>query len=695
MAATFGLVVFFAALSGANAVGIQESAQANPIRRVVNMLQSMQKKVAEEGKAEEDLFAKFMCYCKTGVADLQAEIDAAETKMPQVTSALSEATALKEQLGAEIKQHKADKASADDAIAKATALREKEASVFAKESSDFKSNIAALTKAIAAIEKGAGGSFLQSRTASTLRSLAVSMDMSASDRDMLSSFLSVGQGEAYAPQSGQITGILKQMLDTMKSDLAEMTKVETTAIADFGAVVAAKTKEIDANQKALESKLGREGEVGVEIETLKEDLSDTSDSYAEDKKFLADLKKGCSTKQAEFDERVKTRAAEMVAIGDTISILNDDDSLELFKKTLPAPTLLQTTVTTKEVRKLALKVLGNARDPRIELIALALKGHAKGFEKVLKMIDSMVSLLGQEQVDDDSKKEYCESKLDKAEDDLKILTETIKDLKEAIAEAKDTIATLTSEIFGLSKGIKEMDALVADATATRKAENAEYEGLIASNVAAKDILLMAKNRLAKFYAPNLYKPPAKKELSAAGRVEANFALLEVSVAHKDAPAPPPETWGAYKKKGEDSNGVMAMVDMLVQDLDKEMQEAKTDEDNSQEAYEQFLTDAAGKRAADSKSIEEKDAAKADMSAKLEKMTIELKSTTQEAFAMTETLGDLHGECDWLLANFDSRKGARAGEIESLKNAKAVLSGADFSLVQISNRKSLRGGVMQA
>merc|ERR1719163_2423068 len=100
---------------------------------------------------------------------------------------------------------------------------------------------------------------------------------------------------------------------------------------------------------------------------------------------------------------------------------------------------------------------------------------------------------------------------------------------------------------------------------------------------------------------------------------------------------------------------MQMIDMLVADLDKEMTEAKVEEENSQEEYEEFLADAKEKRASSAKSVQEKTASKADMEGKLEKMDMELKDTTREAFATTETLGDLHGECDWLLQNFDSRK----------------------------------------
>ena len=76
-------------------------------------------------------------------------------------------------------------------------------------------------------------------------------------------------------------------------------------------------------------------------------------------------------------------------------------------------------------------------------------------------------------VDDDSKNDYCESKLDKSKDDMKILQTTIKDNKAGIAEGKDTVATLTNEIAALLAGIKEMDSQVGTATANQKAENAE------------------------------------------------------------------------------------------------------------------------------------------------------------------------------------------------------------------------------
>merc|ERR1740139_241080 len=124
-----------------------------------------------------------------------------------------------------------------------------------------------------------------------------------------------------------------------------------------------------------------------------------------------------------------------------------------------------------------------------------------------------------------------------------------------------------------------------------------------------------------------------------------------------------------------------MIDLLQADLAKEIQESEVEEKNDQAEYEQMTEDAAAKRAADTQSLAEKQGAKADTEAALVDSEGEKKATTKEAMGNAKFIHDLHQECDWLLSNFETRKEARAGEVESLKNAKAVLSGADFSLVQ--------------
>merc|ERR1719155_292600 len=150
-------------------VNSQSRLTVNPIRRVVTMLQSMQKKVEAEGVKEKELFEKFMCYCKNGKGALAASIESAKGKNEQLMSSIKETDATLKQTKADLKAAQESRAAAKAAVAKATALREKEASAFAKESGDMKTNIAAMKKATAAIEKGMGASFLQSSTANVLK----------------------------------------------------------------------------------------------------------------------------------------------------------------------------------------------------------------------------------------------------------------------------------------------------------------------------------------------------------------------------------------------------------------------------------------------------------------------------------------------------------------------------------------------
>merc|ERR1719487_1509847 len=280
----------------------------------------------------------------------------------------------------------------------------------------------------------------------------------------------------------------------------------------------------------------------------------------------------------------------------------------------------------------------------------------------------MIALLGKEQNDDNDKKEYCDKLIDKTEDDVKQLELAVSDLGKAIADNKESVATLTEEISALEDGIRALDKQVAEATSERKEEHEGNVQTLASDNAAKDLIGLAKNRLQKFYNPALYKAPAPASAMFAQRSSV-------------APPPPPETFGAYSKKGGESTGVISMLDTMVADLDKEITEIETEEKENQAEYEQFMSDSAAKRANDAKSIEDKEAAKADLEASLIKTEEEKKAKMKEAMATAQFLSEVHGDCDWLLSNFDTRKAARAGEVDALTKAKAVLSGADYSLLQ--------------
>jgi len=699
-----------AAAAAAAASATATATLANPIRKVVTMLQDMQMKVTKEGEKEEELYHKFMCYCQTNTGELTESIEAAEAKIKSLDASIAGNGEKKAQTESSLKEHQDSRAAAEDAVKKATALREKEAAEYAKFKADADANIAAILKATAALDKGMAGAFLQTPSAGLVRTYAMERaELPDSTRQELLSFLSGSSGSEYAPQSGEIVGILKQMGDEMNKDLMDATTEEKSAISNYEALMAAKKKELGTLQGQIEEEMERIGNLGVELAAQKNDIEDTKDALAADEKFQLELKKGCETKTAEWEEVKKTRAQELLALSETIKVLNDDDALELFKKTLPgaSSSLLQLKVSSSVQKEKALRYLHAAakksKRPEIDLIAMALNGKAVGFDKIIKMIDEMVANLKKEQVGDDSKKEYCNTQIDQAEDKKKVLEHSISDSTAAIDEMEGAIAQLKEEIAALEKGIRALDKAVAEATDQRKADNADYKELMSSNKMAKEVLGWAKNRLNKFYNPKMYKPPAKRELSSEDRIVENMGgvvttaapggiagtgigasfvqIREHSQLRKEAPPPPPETFGPYTKKSGEGTGVISMIDLLVKDLDKEMQEAATMEKDAQADYETMLADAADKRATDSKSLTEKENAKADTEEERQDEKQKKKESMKDAMGVAKYIGSLHGECDWLLQYYEVRKSARTGESESLVSAKAVLSGSDYALLQ--------------
>eukprot|EP00397_Hematodinium_sp_SG-2012_P009636 GEMP01009727.1.p1 GENE.GEMP01009727.1~~GEMP01009727.1.p1 ORF type:complete len:668 (+),score=206.70 GEMP01009727.1:128-2131(+) len=648
-------------------------AQRNPIRRVVLMLQEMQKKIEGEQEKEEGMFDKFMCYCTTNKGELSEVIEAAMTRIPQLESQINELTGMKQQVAEELVQHKADREAAVSTVQQATKLRAKERADYEQESGETGRNIDALRKAVQAITNGMGSTFLQAEGAQMLRKVVMSVSrISDVDRRIVTDFLSGTVG--YGPRSGEINGILKQLADDMEKDLGVIVQKEDEAKVAFAELKSAKDKEIAATTAAIETKTQRNGELAVKIVETKDDLTDSQQSLSEDQKFQVNLRRTCDTKEKDWAARQAVRRDEVAAIHETIKILNDDDALDLFKKTLPSPRVGAALVqmTNHQIREQrALRVLKQTTDTYrnaiVDFIAFSLKGKNVDFGKVIAMVDDMVKLLKQEQVDDDAHKDYCAKEFDTTEDKENQTRREIDSLRHEKEVAEGESKNLKAAISTLQEGIQQLDKQVTEATESRKKEHQEYVVSLADNNAALELLKFAKERLNKFYNPKLSQHGEKQGTSFLQR------------SRRAAPGPPPEVFDEYKKKGSDSTGVIAMIDMLANDLKKDIQEAEHDEKDAQEEYEEIMADSAAKRAMDSKAITNKQLALAQADEQVERAAAGFKQESQALESVREYAANLHRSCDFLVDNYAFRKAARAEERDSLNKAKSVLHGADFSL----------------
>merc|ERR1719271_1228020 len=224
--------------------------------------------------------------------------------------------------------------------------------------------------------------------------------------------------------------------------------------------------------------------------------------------------------------------------------------------------------------------------------------------------------------------------------------------EEAIASSEASIEEMTAssenlaeEIATLQSDIKALDKAVAEATEQRKEEHGEYLTFQTENSAAVQLIEAAKNRLFKFYRPNLHKAEQRRELTEEERVaiaagapdprdaeeavpKGGIAGTGITALAQGAPPPPPDTWGAYQKKDGKSNGVIALMEMLAKELEDGITESKHEEKTAQNDYERLMEESQKTRAQNVESITSDEAAKADLDTNIE--STKAKKASQEA-----------------------------------------------------------------
>merc|ERR1719172_101388 len=564
-------------------------------------------------KAAEEAFEKFMCYCDGNTDGMKKSAEEGAQKAAELSSKLEALKAEKAQLEQELKDHQSSRETAKQDQEKAASIREKENADFVAASADMSTNIAAMKGAIAALEKGMGLIQMAASQKSVLeRAVASTTQLDDYQRESVTDFL---QGKDTAQSSGEITGMLKAMLEEMEGDLASAEKDEATAASGFEELSAAKAEEISSATSAIESKTKRAGNVAVEIVQTQDDLEDTEKEVSETQAFLGDLSTQCAQKKADWSERQKMRAEEISAVSEAIKVLNDDDALDLFKKAVPSMVqtgmqFLQRGSPKSSIALRAKTVLmslmqkSQSHATVYSLLSSALKSKSVDFSKITAQIDGMIDVLGKEQADDDKQKAFCDAEFTKSAATKKETEEKLASLAASIEEMSATVATLKSEIETLSAEIAALDKAVAEATEQRKEEHAAFLQAQAENQAATQLIEAAKNKLNKFYNPTMYKAPERRELTEEERIlvanggpdprDAEEAaapqgiggtgitvFAQVRLASNAAPPPPPETFGAYTKKSGKSNGVIALMDMMIGDLKTELTESEHAEEMAQ------------------------------------------------------------------------------------------------------------------
>jgi len=693
-----------AAATSQPTMGEAVQAKANPLKKVVTLLEEMRKQVEVEAGDDKKAYEKYECWCTSSKSEKEGAVAEAERRIAELTAFLEEAAAKEGQLKTEIEALASDISEDEDALAQATGVRGKENAAFAAEEADTKETLAALKDAIAVLSKvqlvqtekkaqpaaAEATAFIQVQQMEKLQQvveLKFPQFKELMQKDLYDVLGSMGAHESkgaaflgkpnelegaaagaksYNSRSGQIFGILSAMNDQFIRDLSNAQKEEFMALVEFQKLRAAKLSEIASAKEQKEAKEKELADLMAKVATSKEDLAALEQAKASDEEFLQNAEATCTEEKNNYDGRVKVRNEEIKAIGEALQILTEDGAREVFGKTLSllqinsaeavSRVAMQDRLSEKAMRRL---VATAKKNKSWSLASLAVRVRLDSFTKVKEMMDKMVADLKKQQQDEYDKNEFCKAEIDKTEDEIKVANNEKEDLGETHTDLVNTLATIADEISQLQADVAASEVALKQAGEARKEENQVFQTSIADQRATIAILNKALARLREFYGgPSLAQVRVHRQ--------------EPGAAIAAAPEKP-----ADYEKSDAAGGVLQMLMKVIADAEATEAQMEVSEQHSQKSYATLVSDTTAAIEADRAAI----ALKLEEQAKAEG---EKSATEGSQLSNEETLKTLegtlmarHGECDWLMKYFDVRQTARKEEMDSIEDAKAILSGADY------------------
>jgi chromosome segregation ATPase len=653
----------------------EASAKNRPVSKVITLLKDMLAQLEKEAEEDEEIYDQLACWCETNDKEKTKAVADAQARITDLTTKIEEMTATGARLNTEIKNLEKEVAENQEALDQATAIRQKQLAEFNAEEKDLLQSVSALKSAITVLSKHHGGALMQVPRSHVLGIAAALQNEMQKHSSLLTGILTHSQRKAmeafiqapedffdaaptfkqsYAPQSGEIFGILKQMKETFETNLSDTQKEELTNQKAYEDLKSAKQEEIAAGQAQIDAKTQELASTDEKLAQAKEDIEDTKNNLSADEEFLLMLKEKCSTTDAEWEERQKTRQLEIEACSKALAILSSDDAHDTFTKTFN-PAFLQVESSSsrrKQAADLLSKLAKKVGNPRLATLASQVKLDA--FTKVKQAIDDMVTQLLKEKEDEIKHKDFCTDEFNTNQLQTEKKERKKEDLLAKVEDLELTIKTLSDNIETLKGEIAEMQVQMKRAGEDREKENKDFQQTVADQRASQKLLQSALNVLKGFY-------------------EKKGAFLQ-----KQEPAgpPPPPGFKEYKKNSA-SGGVMGMIQQIINDAKAMEAEAIRAEEDAQKAYEDFVKETNTSVETKNKDIANKSEEKAKGEGDLVQANEEKEATLLELEQLSNYNAELHQSCDFIMKNFEIRQTARDEEIEALKQAKAILSGADF------------------
>ena len=658
-----------------------------PVSKVVKLLKDMQAELNAEKAKDQAVFDKLTCWCETNLKEKTLSTATANKQITGLVADIERLSAKAAGLKANIAQVKKEIASNSAALEQATKVREKETAEFSDDEKDMMQSLQALKNAVFVLSKHHEATFMQMKPTAMVQVRAAAervlrrsdslKSLKPSQARLLKALVQQPNANAgsYTPQSGQIFGILSSMKEEFESNLSAEQKNEEQAASDFAQLKKAKEDEIDAGTTKMKADSQTLADSEEKLADAKETLEGTRGALASDTEVLASLKLQCQQTDKDFALRQKTRAEEIAAVSEAISILTDDDAHDNFSKTL---SFVQARSDRHRGVALLRKAARVAGPRRAALAQLADRAQLDVFEKIKKSIDEMIATLKEEQAHEVMEKDNCVKEIRENEKAIQIKQRAITELTAFMEEAEATLKTLSKEIVDHKAEVKETQKQMAAASEEREAENKEFQDAVKEQRAAQDVLKKAKARLEAFYKKKAGLLQAKGNDLVQAVLGDHFVLYQGGQEPGAALSAKPKGFETYETKGKGMNGVLGLLSSIIKEAETMEKEALAAETDAQASYEEFVKGANDSVSKLEALVASKTQEIAELTADHETAKADRSAALEDAEQLVTTGVDLHKSCDFLVKNFDVRQAGRTQEMDALAEAKSVFSGADFA-----------------
>jgi len=683
------------------------SARPNPVTRVVSLLEGLAQQIEIELKNEQDLYDKFACWSKTFVESRTMANEKAQSRKDSLTAYVADLDAGRIELTSE-------RVDLEREIGGYTTDIETAEMIRAKDHDDYLAADAEMAKAIAALENATQvlNAVQDEGQSSGLLALRGTVNQGfserAADAEALSHAVEFGQrflsqGDArflqrlltgdvptkdwkklnrqaefkmsYKARSTKILAVITKLLETFRTSKIKADAKEAQAVSAHEALMKSKGALKASATTALQNMAVEGAAQQLSKSEANAEVSALATQIERDEQLIGETKQALEDKKQEWKDRKALRLAEIEAINKAIAILRSDDARDLFKRSLHSQGYAFLEVAGRRSqgaaawasmrRHSAAEVVRSAaratQDQRLVALAKRLTLESGGrFDKVIQAIDAMVSTLETEGDTDLANKQQCENDRSQDTDSAKTASRAIDDFSDTIAKNSAEIKQIEDQIEEKRSEIEQIEQAMDKANATRVAEHSAWLATDKDDEAASETVQSAIKVLEDFYSQ-----------------QAAFAQAR-SGQPSDVPPPPP-TWDEpYTGKKEESQGIVAILQMLHADIVQDRSQAKSAEDKSETAHANFTSDSNQQISTISGSIGDLTTAKGQKVGSVSTAKTDRDSKRGELKVVLKRLKDAAPDCDFYTVNFAARAKNRQIEIDGLKRAKGILEGA-FSL----------------